>query len=318
MHRSRMSVLVIFAAAAACSRRDDSSGTELLSQDRALVARLEVAQETPQLPLPSACGTVTVAAQPTVADKQEADALTQQAMVAQMHGNEGEASSLLRRASELDATNKPAAYHLGRTSEALGDRAAATAAYCRYLALTPSTAESVEARQRVEKLSNVTTHVAAGSVSESAPAARRVRVATAKPVTRATRARSTAEPRFVRRAAAARSGSVAAQRTTSDVGSSTDDVGASTDAGGTGRAAEDGAVMTAGRPTADQPSGASSSSRRGPSRAKSAGIGAATGAIIGAATGRSVKSAVIGGAAGGILGAMVGGRGGFVGRGIVP
>ena len=317
MHRSRMSVLVIFAAAAACSKSDDSSGTELLSQDRALVARLEVAQETPQLPLPSVCGTVTVAAQPTVGDKQQADALTQQAMVAQMHGNEGEASSLLRRASELDATNKPAAYHLGRTSEALGDRAAATTAYCRYLALTPSTAESVEARQRVEKLSNVTTRVAAGSVTESAPTARPARVATA---TRATRARSTVEPRFVRRAPAARSETVTASSTgsaASDAASTGSETSTSTDAGGTGGA--DGSVVaTSGRPTADRPASASSSSRRGPSRAQSAGIGAATGAIIGAATGRSVKSAVIGGAAGGILGAMVGGRGGFVGRGIVP
>jgi hypothetical protein len=312
-------VLVILAAAAACSKRDDSSGTELLAQDRALVARLEVAQEARQLPLPDACGTVTVPAQPTVADQQQAEALTKQALVAEMHGDVQEVGSLLRRAAELDATNKSAAYHLGRTSETLGDRDAAVTAYCRYLALTPTIAESVEARQRVAGLSKVTTprvstRVAAGSVTESAQTARPVRVAMAK---RVTRAQPTPEPRFVRRAPVARSESAitaSGQSTTSDVSSTTSGTSTSTD----DVAAQGGTVTTAGRPTPDQPSGASSTSRRGPSRAQSAGIGAATGAIIGAATGRSVKSAVIGGAAGGILGAVVGGRGGFVGRGIVP
>src|SRR6185436_10173406 len=42
VHRSHLSVLVIFAAMAACSKRDDTEGRQILSQDRALVAQLEL------------------------------------------------------------------------------------------------------------------------------------------------------------------------------------------------------------------------------------------------------------------------------------
>jgi uncharacterized membrane protein len=59
-------------------------------------------------------------------------------------------------------------------------------------------------------------------------------------------------------------------------------------------------------PAADQPSTASRTERRGPTRTQSAIIGAAAGAILGGATGRSVKGAVIGAAAGGLLGTAVG------------
>ena len=140
MHRSRLSVLVILAAGvAACSRNDAATeGTDALAQDRALIARLEVDQETRQQPLPAACGTVALAAQPALANQQQARELTRQARDAEMQGNVKEARSLLIRASELDGTNKSTAYHLGRTNEALGDRTAAIAAYCRYLALTPT------------------------------------------------------------------------------------------------------------------------------------------------------------------------------------
>ena len=129
MHRSRLSVLVIFAAVAACSTNDDSQGTDILAQDRTLVARLEVDQETGQPSLPSACGTVALAAQPTLANQQQAKELTRQARDAEMQGNVQEARTLLHRAFELDGTNKSTAYHLGRTSEAVGDGAGAMTAY---------------------------------------------------------------------------------------------------------------------------------------------------------------------------------------------
>ena len=185
MHRSRLSVLVILAAAAAaCSKKDATEGADALAQDRALVARLEVDQETRQQPLPPACGTVALAAQPALASQQQARELTRQARDAEMQGNVKEARALLLRASELDGTSKSTAYHLGRTSEALGDRTAAIAAYCRYLALTPTTPEAVEAHQRLTKLSQSVTRVAAGSVVDSTPTARSgpaARVATAAP-----------------------------------------------------------------------------------------------------------------------------------------
>jgi len=319
MHRSRLSVLVILAAVAACSKRDDSEGIELLSQDRTLVARLEIDQERARLPLPAACGAITVAARPAVADQHRAEELTRQANVAGMHGDVKEAKSLLSRAAALDGTNKSAAYHLGRTSEALGDRTEAMTAYCRYLALTPTTAESVEARQRVATLSQSESNASSGSVGAMAPTRR---PATAR---RVTRARTTVEPRFVARtnvrrsvtataptggaqsasAAGRRAGEPSARRDPVTTLPAVDRTANSSVAGGD--------VVETPRqvPTVDQPSPTSRTASRGPSRAQRAGIGAATGAIIGAATGRSVKSAVIGAAAGGILGSVMG-------RGILP
>lgn len=275
MHRSRLSVLVIFAAVAACSTRDDSEGKEILSQDRTLVARLEIDRKAREVPLPAACGKVALAAQPTAANQTQSRELTLQARDAEMHGNIREARSLLRRAFELDGTGKSAAYHLGRTSEALGDRTGAITAYCHYLALTPTTAESAEARQRVATLSQSETRVAAGSVSESAATGRRASTPTARRVTPTPNDRAT---------------------TSSAVDAT---------AGGTA-AGSDVVPMPRPEPTVDQPSTESRTERRGPSRAQGAIVGAATGAIIGAATGRSVKGAVIGAAAGGILGTVVG------------
>ena len=168
MHRSRLSVLVILAAAAAaCSKHDASEESAILSEDRTLVARLDLDQESHKPALPAACGTIAIAAQPAVSIQHQADELTRQARDAEMHGDVKEARSLLRRASELDATNKTAAYHLGRTSEALGDSTAAMTAYCRYLALTPTTAEAVEAHQRVTRLAQSKIHVATGNVIDS-------------------------------------------------------------------------------------------------------------------------------------------------------
>src|SRR5690348_12847250 len=133
VHRSRLSVLVIVAAAAACSRHDASDESAILSEDRTLVARLDLDQESHKPALPAACGTIALPAQPAVANQHQADELTRQASDDEMHGDLKEARSLFRRASELDATNKSAIYHLGRTSEALGDSGAAVTAYCRYL-----------------------------------------------------------------------------------------------------------------------------------------------------------------------------------------
>lgn len=305
MRRSRLSVLVIFAAAmAACSMHDDSEGAAILSQDSTLVAHLEKDKQ-PQQALPDACGTVTLAVQPGDAGRREADDLTRKAYDAEMLGNVQEARALLRRATGIDATNKSAAYHLGLTSETLGDRAGAITAYCRYLTLTPTTAESVEARQRVAKLSQVQTRVAAGSVGEATPAPRRVSSTSARRVTRAAR---TLEPRAVASAPVGRSGSAAESERSTGSPSSSVPVAASPDVGSmadASTAGSDGATSQP-APSPDQPATTARTARRGMSRTQRAIIGAAAGAIIGGATGRSVKGAVIGAAAGGILGTAVG------------
>jgi hypothetical protein len=283
-------MFAIVTAVAACSTHDDSD-TRILSQDPTLVATLDVREKTPRLPLPDACGTVT-SVQPAVSDKPQAAELARKAYDAELLGNPQAAQSLLRRASELDGTDKLAAYHLGRTSEALGDRTSAVTAYCRYLALAPTTAESVEARQRVARLSQSTTRVAAGSGAISAPTGGR---------SPATRVRRTvrAEPRVSSRVSS----------TSAGWGGADDGMNASTGVDGRASHTADGEVVAASPrvPTADQPSAPPRTVSRGPSRAQSAGIGAVAGAIIGAATGRSVKSTVIGAAAGGVLGVVVGG-----------
>jgi hypothetical protein len=337
-------LVILAAAAAACSKKDATEGADALAQDRALVARLEVDQETRQQPLPAACGTVALAAQPALASQQQARELTRQARDAEMQGNVKEARALLLRASELDGTSKSTAYHLGRTSEALGDRTAAIAAYCRYLALTPTTPEAVEAHQRLTKLSQSVTRVAAGSVVDSTPAARSApaaRVATAvpapAPARRVARQQPKAAPRVVASAPVERPAPVTSREREASPASvpasgaevspapsepvvasrATDDT-ASSAAAGSDVVATTSAETTEAQPAVEQPSTAPRTTRRVPSRAQSAGIGAAAGAILGAATGRSVKGAVIGAAAGGILGSVMGPRIGPIGRGITP
>ena len=334
MHRSRLPVLVIFAAAAACSKRDASEGNAILSEDRTLVARLDVDQESRKTTLPTACGTIAIPAQPAVANQHQADELTRQARDAEMHGDVGEARSLFRRAVELDGTNKSAAYHLGRTSEALGDSSAAMTAYCRYLALTPTTAEAVEAHQRVTQLSQAKVRVATASVTDSTTTTRQpTPVAKAAPAPRPTRAPTVARRAVasttVARSAPATSRQSSARSTSTTVSAEQVSpapqapVTATTEAARTSNdssAAGGDVVMTASRePAVEQPAPAPRASSRYPTRAQGAGIGAVAGAILGGATGRSMKSAVIGAAAGGLLGTMVGRTPPRpVGRGIVP
>jgi hypothetical protein len=316
MHRSRLSVLVIFAAAAACSKRDDTEGNQILSQDRALVAQLELHKDARPTTLPDACGAITVAAHPSAANQQQAEELTRQADVAEMHGNLQEARALLLRASALDAMNKSTAYHLGRTNEALGDRTAAMAAYCRYLALAPSTAESVEARQRVADLSKSAKSVAAGTNGTSAPILLGAPIATKRRVPRGEKAPASRVDAngTTRRSTAARE-PVRAPTSSSDATGGTEEPPppiatetSSPNVSAAGTATADGDVAATPRPSppADQPSTTSGSQRRTASGVQSTILGAAAGAIFGAATGRSVKSAVIGAAAGGVLGTVVG------------
>jgi uncharacterized membrane protein len=292
MHRSRPFVLVILAAAAACSKHDPAEGNDILSQDRTLAAHLGTDKNAPRLALPGACGAITAAAAPTVANQQQAEELTQQAGVAEMHGNIQDARALLRRAATLDATNKSAAYHLGRTSEALGDRSSAMTAYCRYLALAPTAAESVEARQR---LTNLSRSVPRATASATDSVAARHSVAAA-PRSATSRARVTHAPGVVA-SGAVQSQPVEPQTTQPQTTQSQ-----------TPSVAVEGDVVAArpAAPVTDPSPAPSRTQRRTSIGVQSAIIGAATGAIFGAATGRSVKSAVIGAAAGGVLGTVVG------------
>lgn len=317
MHRSRAPLLVIFAAVAACSSPEDSNVNELLAQDTTLIAGLDKA---PEVSLPNECGTASASAQPAADNRSRAQALTRQAYDAELLGNLEEARALLQRAAKLDGTDRSAAYHLGRTYEALGDDSEAMTAYCRFLTLAPTAAESVEARQRVATLAQRDTRMtSAGTVSANTATARRAPVVAVRPVTRQ-------QPAAGARVAAARveqpartrssgRGTYSARRNAANGAngsSASSESEAATDVDGTtmGGVAGGDVVMTTQRePSVEQASSASRTSSPGVSRAQGAGMGAIAGALIGAATGRNVRSAVIGAAAGGVLGSVVVGRG---------
>ena len=302
MHRSRLALLVVFAPVAACStrRNKDPEGAAALSQDSSL-AQLDLHQLPAQPPLPDECGSIAAAAQPSADNERQAGELTRQAYRAELVGDVRGAHALLHRAAELDGTSKPIAYHLGRTSEELGDRSGAVNAYCHYLTLAPAAADTGDVRQRLTRLSP-SLHVAATSAGSrasrqsSAIGAPRHGYRTASRV-----------------ASAVRVGSAGRVRTEQGGawggGSSTAGPAYPPPNAGDHRATADGDVIATAQPSSSTQQPAPNSSRRrgGLSHAEGAGIGAAAGAIIAGVTGHSVKSAVIGAAAGGILGAVVAG-----------
>lgn len=304
VNRSRPIVLVIFIALAACSTRDDSAAVAGLAQDSTLARLGERPAEAE--PLPAACSTVSVAATSAVVNDSAAKDLARRAYDAELLGHVQEAQSLLRHATELDGTNQALVYHLGRTSEALGDREGAMTAYCRYLTLASTAPGAADARQRVVKLAlsqgSATTNVASSMPPTALHASSVQRVArrrspapyrVATTATRASSARSSLprnDPRSTRAITGAEDDSPGANESTHRTSSDGDVIGVSSE-----------------QPTVTPPATTAPARRGGPTRVQGAGIGAVAGAIIGAAAGRNVKSTVIGAAAGGILGTMVAG-----------
>lgn len=90
----------------------------------------------------------------TVAPAADAEArqLLTTAQDAALLGEHAAARDAFERASRLTPANARLSYYLGREHEALGDASAAVAAYCRYLALTPSAPDGDEVRGRVVRL----------------------------------------------------------------------------------------------------------------------------------------------------------------------
>jgi hypothetical protein len=305
VHRSRLSLLAIVTASA-CSTRGNAGNEEILSRDPSLASGLRDHQNARQIQLAEVCGSTTVPTQPTVASKRQAQALTQQAYDAELIGNADSARSLLTRAAQLDGTDRSAAYHLGRTSEALGDRNGAVAAYCRYIALTPTMSESADARQRLADLARSDLRVAAAGASSAAPEAQRNKtLAPRQKRGWSTRGRHVANGAVELSSRAAASDNTTLSQRAAPTERSTSERGTySADGAIEGSStAGDGASAS---PSVEQPP-MPPTVRRGPSRMQSAGAGAIVGAIMGGMAGRSVKSAVIGAAAGGVLGTVVGG-----------
>ena len=298
MHRSRPVMIVILATGGlvACSSRKESTSAGTLAVDSALVARVRGFQDSDKqvdkqadnhsqkTTFPEACGTFIIPTA-TAADKARARALAQRAYSAEILTEMKEANSLLRRASALDATDKSAAYHLGRVSEALGDRRSAIEAYCRYLALSPNASERAEVRQRVASL-------AATQAQAPAPS-RRLAAAASAGATRGPKRsadattiganRAVEVPDHPRRVASAMTPPATGDPKVGRIVVDSDEV-----------------EVEQPLPPVERPRAES----RGPSQIQSAGIGAIAGAIVGGIAGRNAKSTAIGAVAGGILGAV--------------
>jgi hypothetical protein len=298
-------MFVSLAAVAACSTRKEATSAGTLAQDSALVTRVRAFQDTDKQTdkpvakpsFPDACGTFMIPAA-SAGDRARARSLAQRAYTAEMLADMKEASSLLRRASALDATDKSAAYHLGRISEALGDRHSAIQAYCRYLALSPSAAERTEVNQRVLALAQTPTQTQVQAQVQAPPRAPTQRVAAA------------AIPREVPRPKRESTHSTSSAHSTSIVENGAIDAPQQSQPATTpspaernvGRVVVDSDDVEVERPLL--PAEQRHAESHGTNPMRTTGIGAIAGAIVGGVAGRNAKSAAIGAVAGGILGAV--------------
>ena len=124
MHRSRLTVLVVLAAVAACSSHDDAQGTDLLAQDRTLVAGLD--SNTRSARLPDACGAIAIAAQPAAGNQRQSRELSRKAFDAEMETQRGRVQNrqqLLEAAWDVHARieTRTVDMHVQRLRSKLGD-----------------------------------------------------------------------------------------------------------------------------------------------------------------------------------------------------
>lgn len=106
----------------------------------------------PARTLPSRCVVSAVPLRP-VSDsaKGAAREIAGRAQAASIVGDNAAAAALYQQAAKLNPTDPGIAYALGRGYEASGDARAMTE-YCRFLALSPSTPEAADVRQRIAEL----------------------------------------------------------------------------------------------------------------------------------------------------------------------
>jgi hypothetical protein len=227
-----------------------------------------------------------------------AASLTQQAHEAELLGEQANARALLERAALLDPRNRTALYHLGRSSEALHDTAAAIRAYCRYLQLNPGADDAAEARARVLALWQAPSAAPARALAATRPASTTPVISTRAVPLRKPRVRQAASPV----APQPRVTVHRAEHGSTDVLPSAASNGEVTDSAVVPPMPSP-PVATAPAPTPvppDSPRASSGGATRG------AIAGAAVGAIAGAAMGGKLKHVLIGTAAGAVIGAVTG------------
>jgi tetratricopeptide (TPR) repeat protein len=98
------------------------------------------------------CPAAPAPAAPSPARRDSAETLVAAASEAAILGDDAGARDLFRRAAALDPTDASVAYRLARLHEDGGERAAAVAEYCRYLALAPESADAPEVAARAARL----------------------------------------------------------------------------------------------------------------------------------------------------------------------
>jgi hypothetical protein len=303
--------LVLLAPASAllvaCGTRTNvASGEQPLDDDLALAAELPTDLPSGDYPRLLAsirsCRAEGHARRVSATEVARAASLTQQAHEAELLGEQANARALLERAARLDPRNRTALYHLGRSSEALYDTAAAIRAYCRYLRLNPGEDDAAEARARVLALwqppsTSPARALAATRAASSTPVIPTRAVPVRKPRVRQAASRAAPHPQVtVHRA----------EHGSTDVLQSAASNGEVTDS------AVVAPIPSAPVSTAPAPSSVPPDSRRDPPRASAGGAtrgaiaGAAVGAIAGAAMGGKLKHVLIGTAAGAVIGAVTG------------
>ena len=122
------------------------------AQNRPAQGRPPLKRGPPVVAARPTCAPVAAARAGTPAQQRQAREMAQRAQQSAILGDRTAARDQLRHASVLDPTNSNLAYQLARAHDALGANDAATAEYCRFLALAPSAPESGEVRDRVAAL----------------------------------------------------------------------------------------------------------------------------------------------------------------------
>lgn len=117
-----------------------------------LAAQVLAPKRPPPAESPRACPDLPPPQQPSAQQRESSERLVANASQAALLGDDATARDLFRRAAELDPTDASLAYRLARLHEDLGERAAAAAEYCRYLALAPESADAPEVTARVARL----------------------------------------------------------------------------------------------------------------------------------------------------------------------
>lgn len=109
-------------------------------------------KRTPPAPTAAACPVFPPPAPPVREQTEEANRLSALARDASLEGDHKSARDLFSQAAQLNPADPNLAYRLGRENEELSDTTVAVHQYCRFLSLSPTSADAPGVRERLSKL----------------------------------------------------------------------------------------------------------------------------------------------------------------------